>query len=372
MSDSELSMHFQQDAGPLRSFHSFNSEGLQVRSSQYLLMATCALFSWDVLINFPKDYRLFSHYGFVRSPITYLISRFSTFIYLIISIIFQAEKNMAHACHPLQIAIGVAFAVALSSTTLIFLFRIKAVFKGDAFIIFPFAILWIAVAGTSLTAPFGLKGTNIKIGSTEYCATTDVKTFFATPIIISAFYDTIAFIFISWRLLEPLATPKQTYSDRIFARLRASVTGDGLATFSCTFLRDGQRYFLITLSGNILCATLILIPRLKGFSLLPSMFICLNLILRNIMTGRVYRKAKLGCLSNADEDETPSWDVRSTFSHPSFIVVPRTRTHSPSLFSNSDVGSGFEMGNIRESIDLRIANSPPGINYPKDAQLTLI
>ncbi len=103
-------------------------------------------------------------------------------------------------CQALQVAIGCCFAVAIPATSLLFFFRVRAIFNANTWMVAFFAFLWLAVLGGSWTVPFAIQGGHI--GPTDHCINTGVKPFSSAGIIISTVNDTVIFIAISWRLLE--------------------------------------------------------------------------------------------------------------------------------------------------------------------------
>ena len=106
----------------------------------------------------------------------------------------------------------------------------------------------------------------------------------------------------------------------------------------------------------MLCAILILLPGTVAPSIVRSMFICPNLILRNVITGRVYRNAKLGCI-NSISDEILSWDEGSTYSRPTFVTETRNNpTSRTAVDPNGD--EGFALVQIREPVALLSPRRP--------------
>ncbi|PBK78587.1 hypothetical protein ARMSODRAFT_925021 [Armillaria solidipes] len=238
----------------------------QFEVSRYLLVATCGMFSWDVLTNMRNDYKIVTKYTIRLLTIVYLVSRIAAFVYIITGTVFTI--GAVGDCQGLQVAIGCCFAVAVPATSLLFFFHVRAIFNANTWIVAFFAFLWLTVLGGSWTVPFAIQGGHI--GPTDHCINTGVKPFSSTGTIISTVNDTVIFIAISWRLLETT-----TYDDSFKGRIRSFVHGKGLPAFSRSLLQSGQEYYLITVGGNILTMGMILAP-----DSLPAMY-------RDIKFGRI-------------------------------------------------------------------------------------
>jgi hypothetical protein len=152
-------------------------------------------------------------------------------------------------CSQLDKSVGILFFFAVTSTSLLFFFRTRAVFDRNPWIVAFFAILWLAVVGACLTVIIGVNGVNI--GSTRYCIEGSVKPFVTTAAIIPLINDTFVFLAITWRLADN-SYARPTLKDG----LRVLIFGDYLPKFSKAMLQDGQAYYLsISLSLIYSCLT---------------------------------------------------------------------------------------------------------------------
>ena len=130
------------------------------------------------------------------------------------------------------------YAICIPTTSLLFFFRVRAVFSRSKYIIWFFGFMWLGVVGAELTAPHSLFAT--RIGSTRYCTVGTVKPF-AVPVcvIVPLVNDTLVLLAVTVGLvmnthLEP------TLKDGI----RTVMHGDYLPAFSRAMLRDNQMYYL--------------------------------------------------------------------------------------------------------------------------------
>ncbi|KAF8523375.1 hypothetical protein BU17DRAFT_43933 [Hysterangium stoloniferum] len=256
----------------------------QFEVSRYLLVATCGMFSWDLLTNLRNDYKLLTQHRISAPTLVYFLSRYVSFSYIICSTAFQIGP--VGNCQTLQIAVGWTFAMGVGSTALLFLFRVLAIFNNDVWITIFFTFMWLATLGGSMTVPFAITGAHI--GPTDHCINTGVKPFSSVGIIVSTVNDTLVFIFISIRLLQTTS-----YQHSLSGRAKSFFGGEGLPVFSRMLLQSGQEYYLVTVGGNILTMVLILAP-----ASLPAVYHAMctvpNMAIANAMACRVYRDVKFG------------------------------------------------------------------------------
>jgi hypothetical protein len=142
------------------------------------------------------------------------------------------------SCDAFMIAIGCCWAVATPSTSLLFFFRIQAMFSGQRVIIILSAILWLATFGGSITLPFALIGGHI--GGTDQCMSTSIKYFSSAAIIAGDCYNTLVFIAISRNIIMRSTT--------VNGRIRSFFGGRNLPFISRELLHGGQQCYLSVLS----------------------------------------------------------------------------------------------------------------------------
>jgi len=261
----------------------------QVMTSRYITVAALAVFIWELLNNILNDYNLlFKHR--IRLPIVvYFISRICSLGFIASATVFQtAPVNM---CSKLEKGLGILFFFSVTSTSLLFFFRTRAVFDRNPWIVAFFAGLWLAVVAACVTVIVGVNGVNI--GSTRYCIDGTVKPFVTTATIIPLINDTLVFFAITWRLsCNSYARP--TLKDG----LRVWIFGDYLPIFSRAMLQDGQAYYLTTITINLV-AVIMLFNRSVP-TILRTVFWLPNVILVNIMACRVFRNTIFGNFREAE------------------------------------------------------------------------
>lgn len=140
-------------------------------------------------------------------------------------------------CQSLQIALGICFAAAVPATSLLFLFRIRAVFHDLKVVVWSFAFLWLAVLAGCILVPFAIRGEHI--GPTLNCINSGVKPFSSAGIIISTVNDTLVLVAISLRILYNASGKR-----RSGIRLKSLFDGGALPQISKSVLQSGQQYYL--------------------------------------------------------------------------------------------------------------------------------
>ncbi|KAF8953402.1 hypothetical protein BDZ97DRAFT_1767467 [Flammula alnicola] len=248
----------------------------------YVVVGTAAVLVWDVLNNLRGDYQLLAKYPIRIPTLAYFLSRFSTLIYIINCAVFDTIP--VNACAELALAMDWFFPVVISSTSLLFLLRARAVFNDNIYIVSLFFFTWFAVVGGSLTSGLGTEGGNI--GTTKYCWYTSVKSYVSASFIIPLVHDTLIFIAISWRLMG------NAHVDHNFkSGFRTLLLGHYLPAFSRAMLQDGQMYYLSSLTTGLLSVILLFIPAAPTYKIL---FTVPNVALTHIMACRVFRNTKFG------------------------------------------------------------------------------
>ena len=138
----------------------------------------------------------------------------------------------------------VFYSTTIVFTSLLFFFRIRAVFNRNPWVTAFFAGLWLAILGGCLPyivdalEPAVLE--NPASNTTTMCQKSGVDPYAAEITIIPLIYDTLVFLAITWRL------SRNSYDRYTFkSGIKILIFGDGLPVFSKALLRDGQAYYLL-------------------------------------------------------------------------------------------------------------------------------
>jgi len=255
----------------------------EVMISRYITVSTLAIYVWDFSNNILNDYNLLSRYRLRLPTVVYFISRISSLGFIVSTTVFQTAP--VNACYQLEKSLGVLFFFSVTSTSLLFFFRTRAVFDRNPWIVAFFAALWLAVVAACLTVIIGVDGVNI--GSSRYCIDGEVKSYVTMATVIPLINDTCVFFAISLRLFyNSYAGP--TLRDS----LRVLIFGDYLPMFSKAMLHDGQAYYLTTVTINLLAVIMLFNQSVP--TILRTVFWVPNVLMVNIMASRVFRNTIFG------------------------------------------------------------------------------
>ena len=149
-------------------------------------------------------------------------------------------------CYRLGKILDVLFFLCVSSTSLLFFFRTRAVFDRNPWIAAFFFGMWLAVAATGVLVIVGVDAGEIDIasGPTNYCifGSGRPKLFVQMAATTPMINDTLVFLAISWRLYSnSYVRPTLRHG------LQVLIFGDYLPRFSKAMLQDGQAYYLLVL-----------------------------------------------------------------------------------------------------------------------------
>ena len=144
----------------------------------------------------------------------------------------------------------VFFCVVLVLTSLLFLFRTRAVFKRNPWVTTFFAFLWLAVLGGCIALivdVFTPVPVNTVTNTPQLCIDSGINPFAATVTIIPLINDTLIFLATTWRL------SRNSYADpyTLESGIKIFILGDHLPVFSKVLLRDGQAYYLLALFPDL-------------------------------------------------------------------------------------------------------------------------
>ena len=129
------------------------------------------------------------------------------------------------------------YTICIPATSLLFLFRVRAVFSGSKYVVWFFSFMWLAVVGAALTVPHAVFAG--RLGSTRYCTNRGVKPFTAATIIVSLVNDTLVLVAVT------VGFVMNTHRELTLKQgMRTMMYGDYLPAFSRAVLRDNQMYYL--------------------------------------------------------------------------------------------------------------------------------
>ncbi|KAI0783244.1 hypothetical protein C8Q75DRAFT_726331 [Abortiporus biennis] len=289
----------------------------QVEIVRYVFVGTLAAWIWDYLMSIWDEYRIFRKSGIKAIDIVYLLARFTTFSHIITALLFITAP-IEH-CHAMEIASAWVAFLAMPLNTLLFFFRIRAIFRDSRLVATAFAILWLFTLAGAVSA-FSLH--SIQLGPTRYCIA-QAKPWISVGPIAIAVYDTAVYLSIGIRL----TINSREFSLNRHNKIKVFFHGSGVSRISRSLLLSGQLYYLVTVTVNI--AIMISVVSSSVSPIYRSMLLVPNIALQNAMACRVYRQVKLGLIAN----DVTQWNIsdssRAEVEHRRPISELRFQTRTP-------------------------------------------
>jgi hypothetical protein len=135
--------------------------------------------------------------------------------------------------------LNAGYPLSVSSTSLLFFFRVKAVYSNRKPVTIFFFCLWLMVVGCTMTVPFAMTSGNI--GPTPYCINLSAKSWITAATWGTLIHDSAVTLAISLRLLQNSYVDYDSYDHR--ARVKLIFSGSALPRLSRTIFQDGQLYY---------------------------------------------------------------------------------------------------------------------------------
>ncbi|EAU93563.1 hypothetical protein CC1G_02793 [Coprinopsis cinerea okayama7 len=231
----------------------------------YITLASFVLVTWEIVLHSPLDLKYLRMKDAWKSPViwAYFLQRYGAWIVIMaqVNILLGTPGN----CYAFgKVALTFGGAVVLPSVSLIYLYRVLAIWDRSISVKYTLFVLWVLCLGASLTAPFSQKAANIPTGG---CTIVRSEKWAPISFIANAGYDTVIFILTVYRLVLNRHQHKSFDSP-----------------IQATFLRDGVLYFFIAVVIGIVD-----IAFLMGVKnpVVSSTIIPLHIALTSIMTTRL-------------------------------------------------------------------------------------
>ncbi|TCD66101.1 hypothetical protein EIP91_001753 [Steccherinum ochraceum] len=306
----------------------------QISEVRYITIACFAGWVWDVILSLSDEVEMLQRSSFKVPDIVYVLSRLSEGVFLSTTVLYSVGH--VSRCRAIGNAQGATASFQYSVNALLFIFRIQAVFHDNPLVVYSFYILWLAVTGTALTAPFTLKTTSLF----GFCLDARLTASVGAAGVIAAAYDTLIFVFITAKLLAVSRMGAETPLWKTF------LTGKGLGQISRILLQTGQLYYMVTVGFTVASAIAILktsIPTPYADVTIP-----ISGFITNVMAPtRVYRLLKLGVIR--DSSASVSFDLSSV----KFRTSGSTRrTNDLSPAESDTLGSSQALGDVERSQSL--------------------
>ncbi|KDR82163.1 hypothetical protein GALMADRAFT_90774 [Galerina marginata CBS 339.88] len=270
---------------------------------------------WDILSNINADYRLAKDLPKSLPVAVYFLSRQVHVLVVFVVLLQLADwsKELQHwrpqpikNCSAAFYGLSWMFTVLLSSTTLLFFFRVRAVFMDKKYVVAFFFLSWLAVVAGCIaeTQSGGPAPPSIPYPSNAYCLGDPINllTLVTTMSTAPMANDVLSFCAITWRMLQ-ISHVETTFKSGI----QVMLFGHYLPAFSRALLRDGQVYFLCTVSLAILSTATFFIP---GVPRIVSIAIVYpNVAIMNLMGCKIFRHTKLGLSALSDPTQSIAFHI---------------------------------------------------------------
>ncbi|KAF8954564.1 hypothetical protein BDZ97DRAFT_1676531 [Flammula alnicola] len=295
----------------------------QMTMTTYVLVGTMGALTWETVNSLLADYSLLTRYQLTFTTIIYVISRISTFIFILTLVYILSAPVGFGMCHKLRLFPTVCLPLVFATPSLLFYFRVRAMYKDNKIVVGFFSVMWLGVVGGSFVP--ALTAVNFaNLGPTKYCIYDGgLGSRVSADLWVFLVNDLLVFSAITWRLVKS-TTAEMTVKNTF----RAAFFGQYLPSLSRALLQDGQKYLLTIIIQIITAITFFnqSIPQVYR-AVIPIP----NVIIINIMAGRIYRNTKLGIFRELTPTSSSKVDLPD---------IPRS--HITTLAFRVDVTRGEE------------------------------
>ncbi|KAF5354593.1 hypothetical protein D9758_011216 [Tetrapyrgos nigripes] len=310
----------------------------QLRITIYFAVGTAGMALWDIAVNLENDYRILSRKMFAIPTLAYFVSRFSMLGVALSQAIFLTLPTTR--CEELNRIMLTFLFVSVTTTTLLFYLRLKAIYQHSRIMVVSFFIFWLVTVGFSI--PIIWQGTVSTIPDpishrpqcfySGFDMTTGILGLNAILV-----HDSLVFVAVSYRLfknsyldLDMMERTRTTGScggsdtaseyslrlTRTISRTREFISGKNLPAFSRALLRNGQVYYLLSLFATIITNVIAWAPFLSipqtNFPGVHVMLFIPHATIISACSCHVFRQVRFGLIREHDERATPSLPIWSS------------------------------------------------------------
>ncbi|KXN87000.1 hypothetical protein AN958_09343 [Leucoagaricus sp. SymC.cos] len=238
----------------------------QKANFEYAVVAALMLVSWELLVHGFQDLNYLRRIKTLwRRPVmwAYFIQRYGAFAVIVAQANIRLGKHTdCHAAGLVSLIVGGVF--VLPSISLIYLYRVLAIWNKKPVIKWVLIALWVAVFGASLTAPSSQSANNLRTGG---CTITRSEKYTPASFIANAVYDGVVFVLTIVRL---------GLNIKQYSQFKSPV--------QILLLRDGVLYFAVSVAIGIV--DIVFLEAIKQ-PVVASTVIPLHIALASVMTARL-------------------------------------------------------------------------------------
>ncbi|KZP26302.1 hypothetical protein FIBSPDRAFT_1040851 [Athelia psychrophila] len=250
----------------------------EAQITAYASVACLTAFIFDCMLSIGEEVNIYQRGRLSKPVITYSLARLTTAAVLACSV----AQNTAPSLYSESFAIIVyaLWWISSSLTSLLFFFRVRAVFSRSPKTKFAFLVLWVL---TTL-APIPLLWSLYPLGCPDVGHRGNIcnqKTWSAVFFfLVVMMHDTLVFVYVSYELSNSSVTGR--------CDLRTLATGNGLHNVSKLLLRTGQLYYGATVIILII-ATIALLRSIPFYII----FVSMHQVVSCVLACRVFRMVLL-------------------------------------------------------------------------------
>ncbi|KAI0790068.1 hypothetical protein C8Q75DRAFT_806709 [Abortiporus biennis] len=325
----------------------FDDPGLISRSelSESLSRFTNGIYLGDFVNSLNEEYVMWRKYRTGFPDFVYFAARLSCLGYALSSLILV---DFPVDCRPLNLALTWTASFSVCITSLLFFFRIRAVFYGSPKIIAGFFLLWLGTF-TAFVGPFVVHSTTIG----PRCAINEISLIDSIPFIVVAVHDTLVFFAISIQLtLVDWATGKHRSLWKAFLAGVNFRGSEAMPNISGALLVTGQLYYLVTIGVSVATAIGVMLPSIP--LTFRAFFTSMNIFTQNAMACRVYRQLKIGLLHEVSATRASDG---SNFGEGSRVGGNGAPSSGPLIFWRNLTAKSSEISHLQHSMQSEASTS---------------
>ncbi|KAK7681914.1 hypothetical protein QCA50_014876 [Cerrena zonata] len=277
------------------------------RARSYIIIATTTLCAYDIFMALPGEIELLSR-GFTLSDIVYWAARptlVGFFIAMVILFLGMVQLIPNNGCETIVTIIVWFMVLSMILNSLLFVFRVRAVYLNSTKVTIIFSILWLTTLAQLLPPIAGELHMNSN-GDPEDCAALlEMKPWVVIGFILTAIFDTAVFVAVSMQVLG-FTGGVHTWKERMVSFLN----GKELGNITKSVLQTGQLYYLVTIIAD--CFAIAGLVQSDSLSEpVRAAFALIGVVLQNITACAVFRLVKLRTIRPAPSSLPTSQEITS-------------------------------------------------------------
>ncbi|KAJ3560749.1 hypothetical protein NP233_g10632 [Leucocoprinus birnbaumii] len=242
---------------------------------------------WDILVYVPGDIMIVRRSRPCPVIFCFVFSRI--FACTLVSLAVAMTTHSISDCHALVNSIASMIILTMSTTSFLFLQRVRALYTESRALRLAFTLLWAVISVVcSITVILGAGSAHIP--GTENCHYFVVDRYTATAGFTWLFFDTLVFLAVSYWVIT--AHPvRDAATTRFTVSWVGLISGRALPRLSKAVLQGGQQYYFLVICLNLpwtILLSISTVPSTYKVMMTPPLF-----ALAASMACRVFRNLKM-------------------------------------------------------------------------------